>query len=61
VTIPGGVWLPIDAVFQAIDNGRRIELPPKPRPVTPAENWECYRLNPPRAEHYDVQSRRQEA
>lgn len=59
VTIPGGVWLPIDAVFSAIENGRRIELPPRARPVTPAEDWECYRLNPPRAEHYNMSGERE--
>ncbi|MFL6116760.1 MAG: hypothetical protein ACJ786_36200 [Catenulispora sp.] len=40
-------WIPIDELFNAVDNLPEQLLPPRTRPVQPASDDECYRLNPP--------------
>lgn len=55
VTLPAGQWLQIDDVFELIENAREITLPPRPQPVDPAPDWQCYALNPPHAETYGPQ------
>ena len=40
-------WVPIDQILAALDDTREITLPPRTRPVDPAPDYDCYRLNPP--------------
>ena len=40
-------WVPIDRLLSVIDEQEPITLRPRPRPVHPASDDECYRLNPP--------------
>jgi hypothetical protein len=40
-------WVPIDQLLSAIEDDRIITLRPRPRPVFPASDEECYALNPP--------------
>ena len=43
----GRRWVSIDQLLSAIENDRVIDLPARPKPVNPASDEECYRLNPP--------------
>jgi hypothetical protein len=40
-------WVPVDQLLSAIDEREATTLRPRPRPVAPADDDECYRLNPP--------------
>jgi len=40
-------WVPIDQILSALDDAPAVILPPRARPVHPAPDDECYRLNPP--------------
>ncbi len=40
-------WVPVDQLLSAIEDDRIITLRPRPRPVFPADDAECFRLNPP--------------